>query len=131
MGGDKLAIMEFGLSVDEFQNPKIYKDAEAIATLLVRLLLLEPGTIQSHPDMGVGLISRFRYSEEGTAPNLQNEFQKQIEKYLPQFQGVRITVQEQNRRFIIGAEINNILYGISFDIDTTEITTNYTSLSDL
>ena len=52
-----MAITEFSFSVDDFENPKTYKDAEAIATLLVRLLILEPGTFQSHPDMGVGLYS--------------------------------------------------------------------------
>jgi hypothetical protein len=58
-----LSISEFGFSVDEFNNPKVYKNAEAVSTLLVRLLLLEPGTIQSHPNAGVGLISRYRYSD--------------------------------------------------------------------
>ena len=61
-----MSITEFGFSVDEFQNPKNYKNAEAIATLLSRLLLLEPGTIQSHPDMGVGLYSKYHYSVEGS-----------------------------------------------------------------
>lgn len=126
-----MSISEFGFSVDEFNNPKVYKNAEAVSTLLVRLLLLEPGTIQSHPNAGVGLISRYRYSVEGSASKLQSEFQKQIETFLPQLQGVKVYVTEKDRMFIIGAEINGTLYGISFDRDNTKITTNYTSLSKL
>jgi hypothetical protein len=126
-----LSISEFGFSVDEFKNPKVYKNIEAVGTLLVRLLLLEPGAIQSHPDAGVGLMSRFRYSVEGSASKLQSEYQKQIETYLPQLQGVKISVIEKDRMFIIGVEINDSLYGISFDRDKLEITTNYTTLSNL
>jgi hypothetical protein len=126
-----LSISEFGFSVDEFKNPKVYKNIEAVGTLLVRLLLLEPGTIQSHPDAGVGLMSRFRYSVEGSASKLQSEYQKQIETYLPQLQGVKISVIEKDKMFIIGVEINDSLYGISFDRDKLEITTNYTTLSNL
>ena len=126
-----MSISEFGFSVDEFKNPKVYKNIEAVGTLLVRLLLLEPGTIQSHPDAGVGLISRFRYSMEGSASKLQSEYQKQIETYLPQLQGVKISVIEKDRAFVIGVEINDSLYGISFDRDKLEITMNYTTLSNL
>lgn len=126
-----MSISEFGFSVNEFQTPKVYKDAEAVATLLTRLLLLEPGTIQSHPEMGVGLMSRYRYSVEGTASKLQSDFQQQIERYAPQLLGVRVSVSEKNRQFIIAVEVDNILYGVSFDKDTGEISTKYTSLSDL
>lgn len=126
-----MAITEFTFSVDDFKNPKTIKDAEAVATLLTRLLLLEPGTIQSHPDAGVGLMSRYRFSVEGEGSNLQADFQRQIEKYLPQFQGAKISVKEQDRSFIIAAEIDDTLYGIYYDVNTSNIKTTYTKLSDL
>lgn len=126
-----MAITEFAFSVDDFKNPKIYKDAEAVATLLTRLLLLEPGTIQSHPDVGVGIMSRYRFSVEGSASELQADFQRQIEKYLPQFQGARVTVREQNKTFIIAAEIDDTLYGIYYDTNTSNISTSYNKLVDL
>lgn len=126
-----MSITEFSFSVDDFQNPKTFKNAEAICTLLVRLLLLEPGTIQSHPDAGVGLISRYRYATEDAIPELRSEFQSQIDRYLPQFQGIRISVTKKKDRILIAAEIDSILYGISFDQSTSEINTDYKSLSDL
>ena len=126
-----MPISEFLMSVDDFQNPKVIKNTDAVSTLLIRLLLLEPGMLQSHPDAGVGLISRFRYSVETEAPNLQSEFQKQIEKYLPQFQGATVSVKVKNQTFIIGVQIDEAIYGIYYNTETSEITSNHTDLLDL
>lgn len=126
-----MSVSEFCFSVDDFKNPKVFKDAEAVMTLIVRLLLLEPGTYQSHPDMGVGIISRYRYSVEGSAQALQSDIYQQIEKYIPQLQGTRVTVSEEDGKFYIAAEFENILYGVSFDKSSTEIITNTASLADL
>lgn len=126
-----MSISEFAFSVDDFKNPKVFKDAEAVMTLIVRLLLLEPGTFQSHPNMGVGIISRYRYSPVGHAQELQSDIYQQIEKYVPQLQGTRVTVSEDDGRYLIAAEFENILYGISFDKSTSEIITNTASLADL
>lgn len=126
-----MAISEFSFSVDDFQNPKVYKDPEAIATLLVRLVLLEPGTIQSHPDMGVGINSRYKYSVEGGASELQSDIERQIEKYLPQFSGAEISVTEQNSTYYIYAKIGSVLYAIYFDKTSANIKTGYTKLDNL
>ena len=126
-----MAITEFSFSVDDFQNPKIFKDAEAVSTLLVRLLLLEPGTIQSHPEAGCGLISKYRYGVEGISSELQSNFQNQIEAYLPQFQGAKISCKEKDGVLMIAAEIDDTLYGIYYDSNTSEIKSDYTSLSNL
>ena len=121
---------EHTLSVDEFNNPKVLKDSEAIATILVRLLLLEPGTFETHPEMGVGLVSRYRYSFHGRAEELRADFQSQIDKYLPTFQGVRVQVSEIDDMYYIYAEINGQLYGITVN-DTLDIQYTYKSLEDL
>ena len=128
-----MPVSEFSFSVDDFQNPKVYKDPEAIQTLLTRLLLLEPGTIQSHPDMGVGLYSRYSHSilNSGEDSKLQSEFQSQIEKYLPQFQGARVTVKEQANTFMISTELDNVLYGIYYEKNTSKVTAKFTRLSEL
>ena len=126
-----MSISEFAFAVDDFQNPKIFKDGEAVCTLLVRLLLLEPGTIQSHPEMGVGLMTKYRFSVEGTASELQGDFQRQVDKYLPELQGVKINVTEKDKQFLIAATFEDALYGISFDTETSEIKTNNASLADL
>lgn len=126
-----MAFTEASFSVDDFQDPKMYKNAEAISVLLTRLLLLEPGTIQSHPDMGVGLYSKYAYSVMGEGSNLQADFERQIQEYLPAFQGVKITVKEKPGMFIIGAEIDGVLYGIYYDKEKSDVSVKYTNLSDL
>ena len=127
-----MAITEFSFSVDEFRNPKVYKDAEAICELLTRLLLLEPGTYQSHPEMGVGLVSRYLFAKEGAAEDIKNEFEKQIGLYLPRFQGAQVTAIEKDKTLIIGVQIDNNLYSIYYDKNTASVPmTDFTSLSDL
>ena len=126
-----MAIHEFALTIDDFQNPKVYKNGDAILTLLTRLLLLEPGTIQSHPEMGVGLISKYRFSVEGNASVHQSDFQRQLDKYLPQLQGIKVNVTEKNSSYFITAEFERVLYGISFDTKKSSIITDSIPLSDL
>ena len=43
-------VKEYLLTTDEFRNPKVLEGAKAIGILLVRLLLMEPGTNPLHPD---------------------------------------------------------------------------------
>ena len=124
------SLYEHSFSVDDFQNPKVYKDREAVAVLLMRLLLLEPGLIQSHPNMGVGLVSKYRYGVD-VASELQSDFKTQINTYLPQLQGVRVNVTQKGQTLNIAVEYNNILYGISFDQATGGINTNSASIADL
>lgn len=124
-----IPINEYHLSIDEFKEPKVSSNAEAVATLLIRLLLLEPGTFQSHPNMGVGIVSRYRYSMEGKASDLEADFKKQIETYLPEFQSVRVKVSERNYQYNIAAEIDGSIFAINYNTETGEI--KYNTLDDI
>lgn len=126
-----LSLSEHAFSIDDFQNPKVFSNGEAVCTLLVRLVMLEPGTIQSHPEMGVGIVSRYRYSVEGAESELQADIQRQINKYVPGLQGIKITVKQHDHAFYIAAEYEGVLYGVSIDTETSEIKTNSASLADL
>lgn len=78
------------LSVDKYYKPLTAKGNNYATLLLVRLILLEPGTIQTHPDCGVGLVSRFRYATDVDMVKLSKRIQEQISKYLPQFTLVKV-----------------------------------------
>lgn len=125
-----MALTEHSFSVDDFKNPKVYKDREAVAVLLMRLLLLEPGLIQSHPEMGVGLVSRYRYGVD-VASDLQSNFKNQIDRYLPQLQGVRVSVTQEGQVLNIAVEYNDVLYGVSFDQSNGNVNANSASLAEL
>ena len=71
---------EHVLSLNNFGMPKVFNDNDSAYVLIIRLILLEPGKFQSHPDMGVGIRSRYRFNnEENFLMNLQNDIKKQID----------------------------------------------------
>lgn len=67
--------------------------------------------------MGIGIVSRYRYSFEGTgvANTLKNDIQRQIEKYLPELQGVDVQVTEQENSYVIKIIIDEVLYDFTFN----------------
>lgn len=86
------------------------------------MILLEPGTISSHPEMGVGIVSKYRYSFEGSASNLKNDIMKQIQVYLPNFLGVDVQVSEKDSSFDIKIVVDDVLYDFSFDSNVGTLT---------
>lgn len=103
------------LTVDEFNRPKILEGREAISTLLVHLILLEPGTYASHPTMGVGLVSRYRYNDEESLEQLQEDIYEQISMYLPEFQAVDVNVYMDPHNYQTKNTNNEIIIDISID----------------
>lgn len=100
-------------------------------SLLTRLILLNPGTIQTHPEMGVGLVQRYRYSTEGSEIQLQSDIRLQIDKYLPQFQGASVVVKFKDHAFQILIRIDNLAFAILYDIESNTIEEKFTKLEDL
>ena len=75
---------EYLLDVDNFDKPMVLNDKAAIAALLTRLILLEPGTNPLFPTMGVGLVSKYRYLYHDAESQLKDDIQNQIATFLPQ-----------------------------------------------
>lgn len=81
------------LSLNEFNMPKVFEASDAMYMQIMRLLLLEPGKYQSHPKMGVGIVSRYKYNgEDDVLINLKNDIVDQINTYLPILSGADITL---------------------------------------
>lgn len=74
---------EYTLSITPLNRPEVLKNQEAIAMLLLRLILLNPGSDPLHPDMGVGIIN-YRYAM-GKLDELRRRVEDQIHTYLPCF----------------------------------------------
>ena len=94
---------EYMLSVDNLSKPKVLEGREAVATLLIRLLLLNPGSDPLHPEMGVGL-EDFRYCV-GRIDELENRVKEQMEMYLPEFSYADVQVVEYTADKICNIEI--------------------------
>ena len=106
---------DFLFSTDNFNQPKVVEGKEAISTLLVRLILLEPGTNQVRPEMGVGLVSRYRYIDKENISDLKQDIYDQITRFMPQFQDVNVNVSFKknsidDKDIIIDIRIDDTVY---------------------
>ena len=104
-------VQEMLLSVDAFNKPTVLEGKDAIGTLLVRLIKLEPGTFASRPTMGVGLLSNYRYCDEAKVAQLQKHIQDQIRMFLPEFQAVNVSTKLlSSGKLLIDIVIDSTLY---------------------
>ena len=99
--------------------------------LLTRMLLLDPGTIQTHPTAGVGLVSRYRYTQEGSEYELKSDIVKNIETFLPDFQGAEVNVSMNEHNFYIGIKISSYLFSFVYDVDEASLSGKYKTTKDL
>ena len=106
---------EHVLSFDEFKRPKSLTGNSATNLRLMRLLLHEPGKSADHPNMGVGIVSRFRYILEDQLNELSTEISQQIATYLPELQGVDITLSLRNKILSITIIADNVMYEYQAD----------------
>ncbi len=94
---------EYMLSVDNLSRPKVTEGREAVAHLLIRLLLLNPGSNPLHPEMGVGL-EFYRYCI-GKIDELQQRIEDQMRTYLPEFSYSEVRVVSLSDQKICNIEI--------------------------
>jgi len=108
------------LSLNEFNMPKVFNESDSAYVHIIQLIMLEPGKYQSHPTMGVGIKSRYRYNnEEGFLNNLKTDITNQINTFLPELAGVTISLTLKD----------NIL-GIIIDTSTGTYVVAYNSISE-
>lgn len=107
---------EYILSTDEFLKPKVLKGKAAISQMLLHLILLEPGTYSNRPLMGVGLVSKYRYSDFADLKKLKTNIYDQISTYLPEFNGVDVNLSQ--------GEDNNLVIDITVDDTVYKFETN-------
>ena len=84
-----------------FNKPLVIEDKEAILTLIVRLILMEPGTMSFIPDAGVGLVSKYRYLSKDMIPTLERDIADQISRFLPYFSTVDIQITMDTIKYYI------------------------------
>lgn len=110
---------DYFFSINKFNKPLEAKNEDAIATLLIRLFLLNPGEIQSHPEMGLGIPKLWRYSKVEDLPELKNQIIHQINTYLPQLVATNVTLDTDpdEKQLIISVSINKIIYKFTTDDD--------------
>ena len=111
-------IKDVFFDVNKFNEPLEAKGTDAIFYLIVRLLLLTPGTSEINPEMGVGIVTKWRYCDHGQLQELKNTIEDQISRYLPKLQGVKVNIepsQEDMTEILIDIEANDVLYTFKTD----------------
>lgn len=111
-----------------FKKPLVIKDKDAILTLVVRLILLEPGTLTNAPDAGVGLVSKYRYMGKDKLETLKENISDQIDRFLPYFKYVDVNLSIDDNK-ILFIELN--LDDTMFTLKTTISKNNEVSLTEL
>ena len=113
---------EHVFSLNDFNMPKVYDEKDANYILIIRLLLLDPGKYQSHPTMGIGLRTRYRFDgnkNDNILRLLQADIKEQMSKFLPQisYRNIELTLDNSNRLGII-IESDSGAYVIGYDSET-------------
>ena len=95
-------MIEYLLSTNKFNEPKVFKDNDARAINLLRLLLLTAGHNPLFPKMGCNLVY-YRHITEDQIPTLKSAIENQIATYLPECQidYVELVATEDNYLNII------------------------------
>ena len=113
---------ESTMTVNSFNEPLDYKNRDAIALLLLRLLLLEPGTNNSHPEMGVGIVSKYRFSMDDDLEELKTDIKNQIATYLPEFIVHNVDLVLKNKILYITIQVNEEYYAFELNEQTQILT---------
>ena len=120
------------LTLNDFNRPKVYTDADSAYMHIVYLLLLEPGKFQSHPNMGIGLRSRYRHNNETDfLYTLRDDISTQIQAYLPELTLIDVTVSILADH-VLGIVIDTSTgsYTLAYDDDENVMTAGATYVLD-
>ena len=122
---DRVLLKEYSLKKNAYNTPKEHININAIGIILGRLLLLEPGTITHSPEMGIGLISKYRYMQSDKVDELSNRIKEQISLYIDQFitPTVDITFTPGENIMNIYVTMNGLSLGFIFNSDELSLKT--------
>lgn len=113
---------EYLLSINEFVQPKVLKGESAAYTAILRLFLLEPGTNQTHPEMGIGIRSRYRFSDSADISRLQTEVKSQMKTYLPNLTVMDVQVKAYGTTIAIFiSSTEDEVFAIAYNTETGSV----------
>lgn len=133
---DSANIKDYLLDINDLNKPKVVDMTviqpgilNSAETMICRLILLEKGLMPDHPDMGVGLVSRYTFAYTSELTTLENDITEQINQYLPEFTPVSVSVamgetgQNQDKILYISITINQSDFTLMYNISTNTLST--------
>ena len=115
---------EYLLDVDKRHQPKVFTKYEGARINVFRLIMLEPGTFPTHPTLGVGLVSRWRFRDVDTIKSsLASTIEAQLKDFMPQLidPQVTVTIVNNNNKNIINISVRvngELTYTFKVDEET-------------
>lgn len=91
-----MKIYDYPLSINKINLPKELENIDALTLYLKKLIIMDKGTYESNPNMGVG-IRNYRYDDPSNLLLLKNEIEDQIMKFLPYFSTIDVNVEYNNK----------------------------------
>lgn len=106
------------LSLNDFSRPKVFNKADAEYVNIVYLMLLNKGTYQSHPNMGLGIRERYRFdNSENLLNDLRNDIRNQLTQFLPTINVTNVeTILKDKTLGVIIYTISGV-YVVAYDSD--------------
>ena len=121
------------LSLNDFNMPKVFDASDSAYVHIIYIILLEPGKYQSHPNMGVGIRSKYRHNnEDNFLVDLESDITNQIQTYLPELTDVSVSLTHNDHVLGIIIDTSTGTYVVAYDsvTDTMDAAATYV-LDDL
>lgn len=115
---------EYLMDVDKRQQPKVFRKYEGDRINVFRLIMVEPGTYPTHPTLGVGLVSRWRFRDIDTIKSsLASTIEAQLKDFMPHLidPQVTVTIVNNNNKNIINISVRingELTYTFKVDEET-------------
>lgn len=127
-------VSDYLLGLDDLQQPQridmsIIRPGEwnsAVLTI-IRLILMRKGQLEDHPEMGIDIRGRYRFSFDSELIQLSQEIQEQVAQYAPEFAPVDVMAifRDKNGSSAAGVEIaivvNNVAYTLLYNLQSETI----------
>lgn len=84
----------------------------------MQLILLEKGTFHTRPDMGVGIVSRYRFASSDILEQLKADIEDQMTTYLPDLIATEIRLSQTDKVINIGIVVDDVAYTLIFNTET-------------
>ena len=110
------------MTLNAFNRPEVLNDIDAKYMHILYLLLLDKGKFQSHPDMGVGLRTRYKFSDEDSLIYLKNDIEQQLRTYLPDVYEAEVDlILDDSNVLEINIAFNDNIYQVNYNTETGKI----------
>lgn len=113
------------MAKNEFEQPKVLKDNHAVITNIIRLIIADPGTYPLHPEMGVGLFTKFKFGwSDEVVITLRSEILKQMNMYMPDLTSTSVSIKSVDHELHIIIQFNSTLVTLVTDTANKILTIN-------